>query len=209
MKTIIIGAGGHSHVIIDTLQLLGYKEIYLVDADLNKTGNKILNSEIIGDDRAILDFDPSQAHLVNGLGSIHLPESRAKVFTEWKEREYNFLTIVHPTAVVSKYAHLKEGCQIMAGAIVLANAVIDENSLINTKASVDHDCKIGKHTHIAPGVTLSGFVEVSHTCLIGTGSSIIQNKKIGECSLIGAGSVVTTDVPCHVKAYGNPARWEQ
>jgi acetyltransferase-like isoleucine patch superfamily enzyme len=41
---------------------------------------------------------------------------------------------------------------------------------------------------------------------IGSGATILANVTIGEHALIGAGSVVTRDVPAHTIAAGNPAR---
>jgi len=41
---------------------------------------------------------------------------------------------------------------------------------------------------------------------IGAGSTILSGITIGECTLIGAGSVVTKDVPDNAVVVGNPAR---
>jgi UDP-2-acetamido-3-amino-2,3-dideoxy-glucuronate N-acetyltransferase len=41
---------------------------------------------------------------------------------------------------------------------------------------------------------------------IGANATIVCGVTIGECALIGAGSVVTKDVPAYALAYGNPAR---
>ncbi|MGH9455975.1 MAG: acyltransferase [Terriglobia bacterium] len=41
---------------------------------------------------------------------------------------------------------------------------------------------------------------------IGSGSTILSNVVIGENALVGAGSVVTKDVPAHAIVAGNPAR---
>lgn len=41
---------------------------------------------------------------------------------------------------------------------------------------------------------------------IGSGSTILCNVTIGENAIIGAGSVVTRDVPANSIVYGNPAR---
>lgn len=41
---------------------------------------------------------------------------------------------------------------------------------------------------------------------IGSGSTILSNVTIGENALVGAGSVVTKDIPANVIAAGNPAR---
>jgi len=42
---------------------------------------------------------------------------------------------------------------------------------------------------------------------IGTGATILANIVIGEHALIGAGSVVTRDVPAYAVVAGNPARF--
>jgi len=50
--------------------------------------------------------------------------------------------------------------------------------MINTKSSIDHDCIIKNHTHVEPGVTLSGGVEIGNNILIGACATIIQYKKL-------------------------------
>ena len=47
---------------------------------------------------------------------------------------------------------------------------------------------------------------VKYGASIGAGSVIVCGVIIGEFALIGAGSVVTKDVPAHALVYGNPAR---
>lgn len=44
-----------------------------------------------------------------------------------------------------------------------------ENAIINTCASIDHDCIIGKHCHIAPGVLMGGGVAVHDDAHIWSG----------------------------------------
>lgn len=65
-----------------------------------------------------------------------------------------------------------------------------------------HDASVGYLTRS----TRVGVVEISDHCFVGAGSIILPNVRIGEWSIIGAGSVVTTDVPPHCVAAGNPAR---
>lgn len=77
--------------------------------------------------------------------------------------------------------------------------ILGENSIINSRASIDHDCCIGNHVHMAPGVTLSENVEVEDLTHIGTGVVVIQGIQIGRKSIIGAGVTITKNVPDNSK----------
>lgn len=51
----------------------------------------------------------------------------------------------------------------------------------------------------------AGFVTIEDDVWIGASAIILKNVVIGKCSIIGAGSVVTKDVPPYSIAVGNPA----
>lgn len=99
-------------------------------------------------------------------------------------------TIIHWSAIVSPTAEIGKGAQIMAGAVIQAYAKIGMNTIVNTKASVDHDCIIGDHCHIAPGAVLCGSVVLGDGCFIGAGSVIVQGVKLNAGTFIPAGSLV-------------------
>jgi len=206
-KIIIIGAGEHAHVLLDLLLEQNMNVIGLSDSNPNLKGSKVYGIPVIGnDDDVIKNYKPSDVLIVNGMGSVGSTKIRAKVYKNFTEHGFNFLTVVHPSAIISKRAKLCEGAQVLAGAIINTEAVIGENTIINTKTSVDHGCNIGANCHIAPGCVLSGCVAVGDNTHIGTGSSIIQGINIGGNTLVGAGSVVVHDIPANVKAFGVPVK---
>ena len=59
---------------------------------------------------------------------------------------------------------------------------------------------------LCPGVALAGNVTVDELVTIGIGSCVIQGRRIGSRSLVGAGSVVIRDVDASAKVAGNPAK---
>ena len=200
---IIIGAGEHATVLLDIL--LSQKRNVIALTSINNDKQDIFGIPIIKDEDVIDNYQTSEVLLVNGIGSVGSTELRKKVFLKFKDRGFSFENVIHSSAIISSHVTIGEGVQILAGAIVNAVATISDNTIVNTKASVDHDCKIGSHVHIAPGCTLSGCVYVGDGTHIGTGSCVIQGINIGENSLIGAGSVVVKDIANNSKAYGNPA----
>jgi sugar O-acyltransferase (sialic acid O-acetyltransferase NeuD family) len=203
---IIIGAGGHAKVLIETLRLCSVQMLGITDSDPERTGTEVLDVRVIGNDTVIEGYSAGSVLLVNGLGSIDIPKRRKDVFEAFKVRGFTFATIIHPTAVVASDVVLGEGAQVMAGAVIQPGSRIGMNTIINTNATVDHDCRIGDHVHLAPGVVLSGAVRIDDVSHLGTGAVVIQGVTVGPHTLVGAGSVVVRDVSGNTAVVGVPAK---
>ncbi len=204
-QTLILGAGGHAAVLLDILRMRQVNIIGILDKSADK--NLSLHGvSVVGDDSTIGQYDMEIVALVNGIGSIGDVSLRKSIFQKFKSLGYAFQSVIHPSAIVSKWADLGEGVQIMAGAIVGPDAVIGDNVIINTRAAVDHGCEIGAHVHIAPGVVLSGDVTVGERSHVGTGAVVRQGIRIGRHVIIGAGSTVVSDIDDNQVAYGCPAK---
>jgi len=203
---IIIGAGGHLKVIIDVARLLGYEILFATDIDASLHGTTIMGVKIAGDDDSISAFDPSDVYLANGVGIVNGTGPRRRIFEEWTTSGYQFPSLLHPNAVVADTVIIEEGVQCMAGSVVQPGVRLGKNTVINTRASIDHDCRIGEHCFIGPGVITGGGVNIQAGSFIGTGATISPNVVIGEDSFVGAGSVVIRNLEVGSKAVGNPAR---
>jgi UDP-perosamine 4-acetyltransferase len=206
LPVIVLGAGGHAKVLIEALLQSGKVITGIVDPDPTLLGAEISGVPVLGGDEAVSAFPSSEIQLVNGLGSVGLPFKRQQLFERFKGLGYIFATVVHPSAVIASDVVPGEGAQIMAGAVIQPGSSIGINSIINTRASVDHDCIIGDHVHIAPGVTLSGGVSVETGSHIGTGATVIQGVSVGRGCLVAAGAVVTKVLVEGAKVRGVPAR---
>lgn len=191
---IVIGGGGHARVVIDTLRAAGYDILGVVDprsdvATLLPKGIRLLGQDL----RAT---QPDQIQLVLGVGSVDVgaKNPRPRIFAEAKAAGFAFVNLRHPSATVAADAALGEGSQLMAGSVLQPGVSLGVNCIVNTRASIDHDCRIGDHVHIAPGATLSGGVSVGDGSHIGTGAVVVQNIRIGAGAMIAAGAVITRDV---------------
>lgn len=190
LPVILLGGGGHSRVLADILRLRKIEILGVADPKIPQ-GQKNQDGLVsLGGDDAVKKFSPKEVCLVNGVGSSKTLDARRGIYETFKAAGYRFLSVIHPAAIIAGNAELKEGVQVMAGAIVQAGSIIAENSIINTKASVDHDCRIGKHVHIAPGATICGTVTIGDSSHIGAATTIIQGVTVGEGCFIRAGSLV-------------------
>lgn len=82
---------------------------------------------------------------------------------------------------------------------------VGNNVTISTNVKIlAHDAGMGYFTN---GSVKIGIVEIGNNVFIGQGVTILCNTRIGDNVVIGAGSVVTGDVPSGTVYAGNPARF--
>lgn len=198
----MLGAGGHAGVLIELLRQNG-RDIKGIVAPTIEPSRPVLRglSHFVADDD-VLNFDPAEVELVNGIGSLPGSALRGSVYRKFATLGYHFSTVISQSAVVSDYVALGEGVQILPGAIVQCGASIGDNTIINSGAIVEHDCRIGEHNHLAPGVTLSGNVRTGNSVHLGTGAVVIQGVAIGADAVVGAGATLTRDVPAGATILG-------
>lgn len=205
---IIIGSGGHARVLLDVLIHQPYRILGVTDSNINRCYNVIglFGVAVIGTDDLIFDHDKDSIYLVNGIGMMPGSSVRQQIYEKFKDLEYTFARVIHPSAILASHVKLADGVQIMAGAVVQTGVIIGENTIINTRVAIDHDSHIGKHVHLAPGTVLSGGVCIGDHTFVGAGTIIIQGIDISDHCIIGAGSVVTRNLPAGSKVMGVPAR---
>lgn len=191
-------------MLLSALLQQGSRVIGFVDPVVAR--GELMGVPYLGSDEAVLAHHVSEVLLVNGVGSVGLIANRLTVYEYFRTRGYSFASVIHSTAMIAPEAEWSDGVQIMAGAILQTGSYVEENCIINTGAQVDHDCIIHAHAHIAPGVVLSGAVEVGARVHIGAGATVIHGVRIGADSIVGAGAVVLRDVPESSTVVGVPAR---
>ncbi|WP_262318921.1 acetyltransferase [Flavobacterium odoriferum] len=192
----VFGAGGHGKVVLDVLLS---ENKYVVKGILDDAPQ----SDSLFEIPIKKNFNRKKLQARNCIVAIGDNAIRKRIVTTL---DTNFIMTIHPNAIVSKFAKIGPGTQIMAAAVVNPAAVIGNHCIINTGAIVEHDCKLEDYVHVAPNACLGGNVTVGEKTLVGIGATIIPNVKIGKNVSIGAGTVVLQDVPDNAVVVGVPAR---
>lgn len=206
MKSLaILGASGHAKVVADAALCAGWENVFFFD-DKWPTLSQVSNWTVHGNiDSFLTDADTfDEAIVAIGNNAIRLD-----IINLLLKRNIPIATIIHPSAVVSKYSIIAPGTVIFAKAVLNPDCVIGLGSIINTGSIIEHDNHLGQAVHISPGASLAGNVQIGDLSWVGIGSSIRQNINIGKNVIIGAGAAVVQDLPDNCTAVGVPAKIKQ
>jgi UDP-N-acetylglucosamine acyltransferase len=83
---------------------------------------------------------------------------------------------------------------------------VSDHNLLMMHCHIAHDCLLGSHNIIANGATFGGHVVVEDHVIVGGLVGIHQFARIGSGAILGAGSMVSKDVPPFCNATGDRAR---
>jgi acetyltransferase-like isoleucine patch superfamily enzyme len=102
--------------------------------------------------------------------------------------------VLEDDVVINSFTHIFGGGGVHIGA----------RTLIST------GCSIASITHSEQIATrrigIEALVTIEEDCWLGTGAIVLPGVRIGKGSIIGAGAVVTKDIPPYSMAIGVPAR---
>jgi sugar O-acyltransferase (sialic acid O-acetyltransferase NeuD family) len=199
---LIIGAGGHGKVVADTALTLGWSGLAFLD-DRAPDMAAPLGVPVLGALRELSAHAGAFGHAIVAIGDANLRLTWGK---RCREAGLEIVSLVHPTAAVSRFAQLGAGSVVFAQVAINADARLGEACIINTGATVDHDCVLGAGVHVCPGAHLAGDVRVGDGAWIGIGAAIRQGVRIGAHATVGAGAVVVADVSDSSTVVGVPAR---
>lgn len=140
--------------------------------------------------------------------AIGNPHGRIRLKLHNKLIEFGLepVSLIHPTAFIDNSVVIGEGVQVMAGAIIQPEVKIGKQCIINTKVSIDHECVLEDGVELTPGATFCGNVYAETNSWICAGATVLPQLRIGHDSIVGAGSLVTKNVPEKTVVYGVPAK---
>jgi len=115
------------------------------------------------------------------------------------------VNFIHPSVDLTMTSW-GSGNYVQESVITQANVTVGDNSSIHMASLVGHETVIGNSVFIAHGVSVSGSCSIDDGTFIGTNATLLPRIHVGKWVTIGAGSVVTRDIPDYAVVVGNPAR---
>lgn len=184
---------------------------------------------VIGDDVEIQDF------AVIGKLPRSPGTSRIPVLDHYNPVTIGNRSMIGTFAIIFAGARIGANCLIGDQAQVRENCYLGDFSTIGSHVTVNVSTRIGEHTKIQTGCHLTGYMEIGdyvffgaevtttndksmgRTCegkgpiirrgaRIGSNATLLPGITIGEEAIVGAGAVVTKDIPPRKIVVGVPAR---
>lgn len=209
MRVVVYGAGGQAR---DTVWLLEeltrsgrrFDVAGFVVSDLARLGPH--DSPVLGDETWLDEHVDQLDGVVLGIGS---PGPRARVAARLIERHPSLAwpNLVHPSAQMDwDSTTLGRGIMIAAGVVGTVNVRIDDFALLNPSVTLGHEGRVGEACVMNHASGISGGTVLEPEVLVGTGARVLQYLRVGRGARVGAGAVVTRDVPPGQTVVGVPAR---
>lgn len=203
----ILGIGHNTITTIDLCKDCGFNIKGLIHYNDERTGEIFFGHKIIGSFREFLNKEFCKgANFVLSMGNMKIKSS---LFDEIMELGGSIPTLIHPSSYISKNAIIGYGVQIMQQCIIEGDVVIEDDTSITVNTVIAHSVKIGAHNLISGNVMIGAYAQIGNYNHIGQGSVVISGKvnRIGDNCILGAGAVLTKDMPSNCVYAGNPARF--
>jgi sugar O-acyltransferase (sialic acid O-acetyltransferase NeuD family) len=174
-----------------------------LDNDTSKWGTVFFGYPVLGGQDLVAKLNGPDVAFVNLItGSTRVRhETSAGIIRSGGHLE-NF---IHPSIELSMVT-LGVGLYLQESVVLQAGVNVSDNVSIHMATLIGHESYIGESVFIAHAVSVSGCCNIGRGTFIGTNASILPRINIGKWVTVGAGAVVTKDVPDYAVVVGNPAK---
>jgi sugar O-acyltransferase (sialic acid O-acetyltransferase NeuD family) len=148
-------------------------------------------------------FDPYKHSAIVAISS---PKVRKSIIDKIDGPNTEFITLIHPTAIISPGVTVGKGSIICAFCFISNSTKIGKHTQLNWATTVGHETILGDFVTTAPGVHISGTVKAGNNIYIGTNSAIIDKLTVVDDVLIGAGACVVKSITERGTYVGVPAK---
>ena len=204
----IYGAGGFGKEVACLINLINkksktWKLLGYFDDNNDIKAKKFNDLEVLGG----LDELNKFTEPLSIIFSIGNPMVIQKICKKIYNNNILFPNIISPDCVFldPNNTRIGKGNLIMPQSLISCNVSIGNFNLMNCGVSIGHDSIIGSYNSLMSYTKISGEVNIGDLNYFGACSLVLQQKKIGSNTLIGASSVIMRNTEDENTYLGNPA----
>lgn len=202
----VLGIGGSSPLFVDLAEACGYAVKGFFHYNNSRTGAIDHGFLIMGSFEDLYKMDLQGKNFILSMGDMAI---RKQISEKLLSLGANIPTLIHPTAIVSRFADISSvGVLIGAGCIIQNDDIICSHVVIRDQALICHQTTIEEYCFVGPKSLVGAHVTLRTMAFIGQSATLISGKvpEVGENTIVGAGSLVTKSLPSNCVAIGNPAK---
>ncbi|MBA4745334.1 MAG: hypothetical protein H2058_08750 [Muricauda sp.] len=210
-KIIIIGGYGNGTVALSTIEDINKNEkTWEVLGFLNDNETAPINGyPILGKinkPNVQKYIEKPDVYFFYSLISVKLNFKFLSKLNELEIPKERFATLIHPTAVISKFSEIGYGTCIQPFVSIGPNTEIGNHVQIFAQSLIGHGAKLNDYSYVANNACIGADVVLKEGAYLGTNATTLEFVTLGKWSVTGIGAVVLKDVPDYAKMVGNPAR---
>ncbi|MDA0658514.1 MAG: acetyltransferase [Planctomycetota bacterium] len=200
-QVVVVGAGGFGREARNWLTSCLHPDEFAFKGFVDQKSDALADYGQVGQVIGHPDhYQPAQDdRFVLAIGDM---ASRRRTVESLLSRGAEFVSVIHPTALVSPSATIGKGAVIYPFAVVSNQAVLQEYAHLSLFASVGHDVHIGRYCLLAPYATVNGFSTLDDEVYMSTHSTVVPERHVGRNSTISANSAVLQDVSANSFVFG-------
>ena len=200
----ILGAGTYCAAMIDLAFECGYQVSGIYDDNPEKIGSQILGINVVGSISQILNSDYAGGKFLIAIGNNMV---RRKIAEEIRSQKGQTPSLIHPTAVISKFSNIGLGVYIQPHVVVWTCVTIEDDCIISPNVVIAHHSTLRKGCLVSTSSAIGANIEIRQEAFLGMSCNITTGVEyVGENALVGAGTVVIKNIESNTVVAGVPAK---